>query len=437
MNCVETERTRTDRCEKYCPLDLVCPPDSEIFSSTFVSDCLAFNVKRQIKTLNCTTKLICNCTKDSTEQLDALKSLADQIVEDTRLADHLDSGLISDLVEFLDGNKSPQFQYYSAVVFETIVSNKGKEFKDRSVPYLLNLILSPKGYVQTTALFTLANIANVFPESCDFMIKNGVLRDLESLISNEYNHYELLESGCKLLTAFCRMKPQLLSDKMDIVVNTISTAIGYVHESVLIQGCLALSLLSDQGLVKIGTGVDRLLDLINYSVLQIVISALRTIGNYVRWGNDEEIQFMIRLSSLAVVGELLPHKCTIVRKEACWIISNVTAVANSSQMQDIYDLGLIDMLLERVRSDEFDVKEVAARAISNVFHGSDQKLFECMKDEYFPILDDLCLLFSDDPQMAALCSKILELDNTYLTKILEPVSTHKNGRKVEHRSLCD
>lgn len=419
------ERRKTDRKEEYDPVDIICPRDKCMFTSSFVSKALAFTVKREIESLNSATDLIISSAKDSVEQMYALRNLATLVDEDPRLGDHLDSQVLPHLVQFLkhddkavyedditkegpEDNKSFKFQYYSAVVLSKIVSsNKGIKFKDEAVPLLLNLIPSPARLVQIQALDTLTDIADAFPDSSDTMIKNGALELLESLLSDKWNHYLVLKGGAQLLTTFCRMKPPLPYDKIEIVVRTISTAIEYEYASVLIQLCLALSILCDGGFVAVGTEVERLIDLICYREPEIVISALRLIGNYVRWGDDELIQFMFEQGLLLRLGRLLNHKHTILRKETCWIISNITAAANQSQLQRVINLSLIENLISLVKNDEFEVKEHAACAISNAVSGSDRKQFEFLEDLCFPALEIVRIRCQDD-RVFTLCSEVLD-----------------------------
>lgn len=132
------------------------------------------------------------------------------------------------------------------------------------------------------------NIATVFPDTCEAIINNGALELLESLLTNEKNHYALRESGCLLLSGICQMKPHIPPDKVipcsifplkpvityrcliyvlnfgqrAIVLRTLKIAIFYESVSILVPACLALSYFTNQRFVDIGTEVyKRLLDL--------------------------------------------------------------------------------------------------------------------------------------------------------------------------------
>lgn len=420
------ERRKTDRSQQLCPADFVSP-ETEISFSPFVSKFLAFTVRRKIVEFHRARAAFLSSIEGSppVKQLSCLKELSSLILKDTRLGIYVDGVVLKAVLHLLE-SESFEFQYYCACILADIspkqAMNEKMSFLYGAIPSLVKLIHSPNEVVQIQALATLTTIANEIPDSCYLMMEIEALNLLESLFTNDSKHYTLLKSAGRLLTVFCQT-PHPPSHE-ETIVRIISIAIEHDSRSVLIQVCLALSILSDRRLVAIGTQVTRLLKLLNHPTHQVVISALRTIGNYVRWGNNDEIQFMINQSLLALLGELLCHKYTIVRKEACWIISNVTAVANSSQiLEEVIDPGLIGKLVRVIRHDEFEVKEVAASAISNIFTGSDEK--QRIKDTCFPLLDEIRCSCRDDPRTVSLCSKLLELDKKYLTDItsgiLDPV----------------
>ncbi|XP_074348061.1 importin subunit alpha-4-like isoform X3 [Apium graveolens] len=404
---------RSDREEETSPVDIICPLYYYVYHSPFVSQLLAFNINKKIARLNAASKSVM-----VSDKYKYVRELAQLLTTDPRLGDQLKSEVVTRLIQFLE-NKRFNITFYAAVVLSYIVSSKhGSVIKDETVPYLLNLIPSPDMMVRVQALITLNKIAKVYPDSYDTMIKNGVLELLESLFTNKdkidaskKNIGSLLERAGGLLTTLCRMKQQLQSDMIK-VVRIISIAIVNDFELVLIQICLLISILSDRGFVEIGFEVIRLLDLIDHSQYKIVISALRTIGNYVRWGSVENIQqFMIERGLLLHLKKVLCHEYTIVRKEASWIISNITAVANHSHIQEVIGLGLIDMLIKLVRTEEFEVKEVAAHAIFNAVSGSKGKQFMYLKENCFPLVDEVRSFCHDDGRVVTLCSKILQLDN--------------------------
>ncbi|KAK1356664.1 hypothetical protein POM88_049920 [Heracleum sosnowskyi] len=433
MNMKDFERKKTDRGQ-----DLTLPP-MDILCSNYVSKLLAFTVKRKLHRLDLATSIICSTTHDSDQKLAALKQLASLIVPDTRLGDHLDSRVLPQLIKFLEYKerkthpedlKNRRFQYYSAIVLTNIVSSKkGIEFKDKAISPLVILIDTWHWFVQIQVLCALSNIANVFPDTCEAIIRYGALELLESLLTDEKNHYALKKSGMQLLSALCRMKPHLLSHKR--VLRTLEPAIFCESVSVLVPACLSLSNFTNKRFVDIGTGVcKRLLDLLDYKVPEIVLYALRAIGNYVRWCTNDQLQSIFDRGLLLHLSILFYHKYTEARKETCWIISNIAAAANNSQMQSVISFRLILHLVRFIENAEVEVKEVAACAISNAVLGSDKKQFEYLREKCFEPLN-IKRYFSDDPRMIAACLQVHD-SILYHSNTLESAEL---PRKMERLSI--
>ena len=63
----------------------------------------------------------------------------------------------------------------------------------------------------------------------------------------------------------------------------------------------------------------------------------------------------------------------MVRKEACWTISNITA-GTSDQIRQVYDSGLFTACCQMLCNDDIEVKKEAVWAISNTTTSADMPL---------------------------------------------------------------
>lgn len=66
---------------------------------------------------------------------------------------------------------------------------------------------------------------------------------------------------------------------------------------------------------------------------------MRTIGNLVT-GDDETTEMVLSQGLLQHLKSLVIHPSKMVRKEACWTISNITA-GTADQIRQIYECGLL------------------------------------------------------------------------------------------------
>ena len=70
------------------------------------------------------------------------------------------------------------------------------------------------------------------------------------------------------------------------------------------------------------------------------VPALRTLGNIVT-GDDQQTQCVLDANVLTRIVPLLTHTKKNIRKEACWLLSNVAAGTHAQISQVIISLSTI------------------------------------------------------------------------------------------------
>lgn len=77
--------------------------------------------------------------------------------------------------------------------------------------------------------------------------------------------------------------------------------------------------------------------------MSVLMPCLRIIGNIVT-GTEEQTQQVIDMDIIPKLFILLDHEKTTVRKECCWILSNITA-GSSIQIGSVFsDIGKFQKL---------------------------------------------------------------------------------------------
>ncbi|VVB07079.1 unnamed protein product [Arabis nemorensis] len=135
----------------------------------------------------------------------------------------------------------------------------------------------------------------------------------------------------------------------------------------------------------------------------VLFPALRTIGNIV-YGDKHQAQTVLDHQVLPRLLNLITNNYEKkIKKEACWIISNITA-GNSNQIQAVIEAGIIQSLC---LGSEFKVKKEAAWGISNAICGGthDQIRFMVSQGCIKPICD---ILACPDPVIITACLEALE-----------------------------
>lgn len=131
-------------------------------------------------------------------------------------------------------------------------------------------------------------------------------------------------------------------------------------------------------------------DLVKHLTTQattVVTPALRTLGNFVS-GNDQQTQAVLDAGALIYMASLLHNPKKNIRKETCWLLSNIAAGNHNQISTLIHTKGMIPLVLGQLSSGEWDVKKEAAWVISNIATGGNRGHIQQLVD--FGAIKPIC-----------------------------------------------
>lgn len=99
-------------------------------------------------------------------------------------------------------------------------------------------------------------------------------------------------------------------------------------------------------------------------------AALQVIGN-IACGDDRQTQVIIDCAALPCLRELLSSHERGIRKECCWIVSNITESAH--QVKDVLDAGILPPLLRLVEYQDTACREDATWGLYNITANRDSE----------------------------------------------------------------
>lgn len=254
------------------------------------------------------------------------------------------------LVKFLKQHDRPEVQFEAAWALTNIASGTTEHTEEvircGAVELLCTLLLSPNEDVCEQAVWALGNISGDSPQCRDLVLSAGAMMPLLAVLRRNSGKLTILRNATWTLSNLCRGKPRPDFDLVRPALDLLPHLIHSRDDEVVTDACWTLSYLSDGTTSNVQAVIDagvcsRIVDL---------------------------TQLMLDLVVLPRLVPLLKHEKKIIRKEACWAISNITA-GTQSQIQEVIDANVIPPLLFQLMSVEFDVRKEAAWAILNATSG--------------------------------------------------------------------
>ena len=291
----------------------------------------------------------------------------------------LASGVLPAFVQMLQLNDKPKIQFEAAWALTNIAStDETKAIVDAgAVPHFAQLLSSPDPEVREQCAWCLGNVAGDSPALRDVVLSSGAMQPLLQNIAHPANK-SLYNNCIWALSNFCRGKPQ--------------PNLSHVSPAVPILAQILRSPTSDNGaktdalwaLSYISDGDDdRIQAVIVSGVLDVLIAilgdepnlatpALRTVGNLVS-GNDDQTQAVIDAGLMFQMETLLNSSKRMIRKEACWVLSNIAA-GTEAQISTVLKLpkGGMQRVIEMAQSSEWEVRKEAIWVVSNIATGGSE-----------------------------------------------------------------
>lgn len=285
----------------------------------------------------------------------------------------LESGILPAFIQMLQLNDKPKVQFEAAWALTNIASTEEtKAIVDAgAVPHMAQLLSSPSAELREQCAWCLGNIAGDSAALRDVVLNSGALQPLLQNIEQPANN-SLFCNCVWACSNFCRGKPIPNISQVAPAVPVMANILRGTNDEAKQDALWCLSYISDgtddniQTVLNtgiVGTIVGMLSDESN-----VVTPALRTVGNIVS-GNDDQTQAIIDADLMSHMKYLLNHPKRMVRKEACWVLSNIAAGTHKQISAVIKTKGCCVRVTEMATSAEWEVRKEAIWVISNIATG--------------------------------------------------------------------
>lgn len=289
----------------------------------------------------------------------------------------LASGVLPAFVQMLLLNDKPKVQFEAAWALTNIAStDQTKAVVDAgAVQHMTNLLMSPSSEVREQCAWCLGNIAGDSSALRDVVLASGALHPLMKNITEPANN-SLFGNCVWSLSNFCRGKPGPNLSLIAPAVPTLAQVLKGNNSEAKTDALWALSYISDGDDDRIqtvlSTGIAELLISMLDGETNIITPALRTVGNIVS-GNDEQTQAVIDAGLMTKMSFLLNHPKRMVRKEACWVLSNIAAGTPQQISTVLKTKHCMERVIELATHSEWEVRKEAIWVVSNIATGGSDK----------------------------------------------------------------
>lgn len=320
--------------------------------------------------------------EDVKEQIQVLKGFRRLLSIETNppVQQCIDCGAVPYFVYFLQRADCMELQFEAAWALTNIASTDKTQLvvECGAVPHLVALLSSGNADIREQSAWCLGNVSGDSAQLRDIVIQNGAL---EPLIQNILDpaSLSLLRNCTWSLSNFCRGKPQPNIATIQAGLPVLGQLVTSNVDQTTTDAAWALSYVSDgddariQHVVDLGV-VPTLVQMLDCSkAITTVVPALRTLGNIVS-GNDLQTGEVVKSGVLQMLAPLLDHSKKNIRKEACWMLSNIAA-GNEDQIDQLFQTpNLINMVLENLGSQAvWEVRKEACWVISNIASAGKRK----------------------------------------------------------------
>ena len=162
------------------------------------------------------------------------------------------------------------------------------------------------------------------------ILQSGALDRIAEILDQAPAGTGFVRNTSWALSNLCRGRPL---PEYDTVKRAIPTLIKVLAENdaeeIVTDACWALSYLADAAKDEVDDLFDvemlvKMITLLSHQNISIITPCLKTIGN-IASDDDDQTELVIELGLIDALNEIVLHQKALIRKEACWVLSNITA----------------------------------------------------------------------------------------------------------------
>ena len=320
----------------------------------------------------------------------------------------LNEGIINELIELLELNSNPEFQYEALLCLTYLITKINEDIKrlilKQGIKKLFKIFESNIEEIKLQVVLFSGNLAFESSHIRDFLIKEKIYDKILTLIAST-NQKKLIKNSTWAIANFFRIKPIIPYDYAKKSIKIIARNLLFLQDDkdFLSDACFILCFITEnykEGIKELMELeiLENIIKLLDCNVVYIQITSLRLIGN-IAAGNANQTQKLIDLGLLPQLKKTIFNPKKSIRKETAWILSNIAA-GTQKQIENLIKEDFLPIFQKIILYDEAEVQKECIWAMANLTNIKDTTFMKKILEQGILLTMNKCLLIDDTKNLA-------------------------------------
>ncbi|KAJ6249142.1 importin alpha [Anaeramoeba flamelloides] len=275
-------------------------------------------------------------------------------------------------------NDPPTEKFESLWIISNLCSGTHEECKyivDLDViPLFFNHLSSKDANIVEQAVWTLGNVVGDCKEFRDLVLNQpNCFKTIIGLFSIKHINMDIIKNIIWILSTMCSYKPRLEYSQTLELIPIFSRLINHQNNGIIVDCLYGLQYISDgdskniKHILQQGC-VPKLIGFLSHSSPKIQLPTIKTIGNLLS-GPNIYTDHLLEEGLLINLKDLINSPRTDIKKCVCWALSNITA-GNQNQITQVIQSGYLPHVARLMSSENKKIiRKEACWIMSNIVYG--------------------------------------------------------------------
>ncbi|KAJ6247018.1 importin subunit alpha [Anaeramoeba flamelloides] len=282
-----------------------------------------------------------------------------------------DQKLLISLFKLLEPNKSAIYQLDALLILSNILSQYKNKINALIEYGLIPFLAYPlQNKTQENLIFytliCVGLIAGSNEKNRNKIIDSDLPKFIIKIVENTKDLRLIRQSSWVFSVLFDQI-PLPSFEKLEAMVELFFDLINFEDEEVIIDISKAISKIAfnpqNIGLILDSNILPTIVSHLSSGINRIILPSLKIIGNMLL-GTNEQDNLIINTKLLETLKELLTSENMLIRKDTCWIISNI--LTQKQHLILVQDHGIFEILYEILQNDHLSVKKESLYCFCNI-----------------------------------------------------------------------